>query len=107
MSVRDICEKFLPICNNLAKWLPHGIFKESVAITLFTTCDLATGDLAIECLGVRAIESLDVRVATIAERMMKRKKVATNRFSNVGSATPILLAVLHRMVFAFFSRSSE
>ena len=33
--------------------------KESVSITLSTKCDIA-----IECLGVRAIESLGVRVAT-------------------------------------------
>ena len=75
--------------------------KESVAITLFTTCDLA-----IECLGVRAIESLDVRVATMVLRMMKRKKVATSRFSNFDTSFLILLAMLHRMVFASFSRSS-
>ena len=78
------------MCKNLAKWLPHKICKESAAITLSTTCDLA-----IECLGVRAIEGLDVRVATIVVRMMKRKKVATRRFSNLGSATPVLFAMLH------------
>ena len=67
------------MCKNLAKWLPHRICKESAAITLSTTCDLA-----IECLGVRAIEGLDVRVATIVVRMMKRKKVATRRFFQFG-----------------------
>ena len=64
------------MCKNLAKWLPHRICNESVAITLSTTCDLAIeclGVLAIECLGVRAIESLGVRVATIVVRMMKRR----------------------------------
>ena len=75
--------------------------KESAAITLSTNCDLA-----IECLGVRAIESLDVRVATIVVKMMKRK-VATNRLCNLGSAIAGLLAMLHRMVFAVLSRSSE
>ena len=59
--------------------------KESVAITLSTNCDLA-----IECLGVR--------VTTIDVKMMKRK-FATSEFSNVDSSTPILLAMLHRMVF--------
>ena len=38
-------------------------------------------------------------------KMMKRKKVARNMFSNVGILG--LLAVLHRMVFAVLSRSSE
>ena len=47
-------------------------------------CGLAIGDIAIECFGVHAIESLDVRVhvATKFVKMMKRKKVAINRFSN-------------------------
>ena len=67
--------------------------KESAAITLSTNCDLA-------------IESLGVRVATIVLRMMKRK-VATRRISNFDSAIPGLLAKLHRMVFASFSRSPE
>ena len=70
----------------------------SVAIALSTNCDLA-----IECLGFRAI---DVRVATIVVKMIKRK-VATNRFSNFDSAIPGLPAMLHRMVFAALSRSSE
>ena len=86
--------------------------KESVAFTLATTCeitmgDLAISDLAIECLDVHAIECLDVRVATIVVKMMKRKKVARNTSSFFDSSIPILLAVLHRMVFASFSRSSE
>ena len=93
------------MCKNLAKWLPHRICKASVAITLSTTCDLAIGDLATECLGVRAIESLDVRVATIVVKMMKRT-FATSRLSNFNSSTPILFAMLHRMVFALFSSSS-
>ena len=88
------------MCKNLAKCLPHRICEESVAITLSTTCDLA-----IECL-VRAIESLGVRVVTNVVRMMKRK-VATSRFFNFGSAIPVLLAMLHRVVFALLSRSSE
>ena len=67
--------------KNLAKWLSHRFCKDSVAFTLFTTYDLpigdlAIGDLAIACLGVHAIESLDVRVATNYVKMMKRKKVA-------------------------------
>ena len=93
--------------KNLAKWLPHRICKESAATTLSTTCDLAIGDLAIECLGVRAIESPDVRVATIVVKMMKRKKIATSKFSNFDSSILILLEILHRMVFASFSRFSE
>ena len=68
-------------------------FKESAAITLSTNCDLA-----IECLGVR--------VATVVVKMMKRK-FATSEFSNFGCAIPGLLAMLHRMVCAVLSRSSE
>ena len=79
----------------------HSALKESVAITLSTICDLA-----IECFGIRAIKSLDVRVATIVVRMMK-KKVATSRFSNFGSAIPGLLAMLDQLVFAVLARSSE
>ena len=79
MSVPQICEK---------KYLA---LKESVAITL------STNDLAIECLGVR--------VATIV-KMMKRN-IATSGISNFGCAIPGLLAMLHRMVFAVLSRSSE
>ena len=75
--------------------------------SLFTTYDLATGDLAIVCLGVHAIESLDVRVATNFLKMMKMTKVARNKFSNFDSSIPILLATLYRMVFASISRSSE
>ena len=59
--------------KNLAKWLPHRSCKETVAFALSTTCDLATGDLAIGCLAVHAIESLDVRVATNFVKMIKRK----------------------------------
>ena len=72
MSVREICENHLRMCKNIAKWRPHRIFKESVAITLSTNCDLAIG-----CLGVC--------VATIVVKMMKRK-FASSRFSNFGSA---------------------
>ena len=86
MSVQEICEKI--ICGF-----------ERVCSRLSTNCDPA-----IECLGVRAIESLDVRVATILVRMMKRK-VATCRFSSLGSAFPGLLVMLHRMVFAVLFRS--
>ena len=90
MSVREICEQKNPrLCNNLAKWLTHKIRKESAAITFSTNCDLA-----IVCLGVRATESLHVRVATSVLRIMK-KKVATNGISNLGSATLVLLAMLH------------
>ena len=66
-------------------------------------------DLAIECFGVNAIESLDVRVhvATNFVTMMKRKKMARNRSSNVDLSILISLAILRRMVFALFSRSSE
>ena len=75
--------KFVKQIHECAKILQSGCHigfcKESVAITLSTNCDLA-----IECLGVRAIESLDSRVATIVLRMMKRK-VATSRFSNFDS----------------------
>ena len=70
----------------------------------FTTCDLSIGDLAIGdlatgCLGVRAIESLDVRVATNSVKMI-RKKFARHKWSNFDTSILILLAVLHRMVFA-------
>ena len=66
--------------------------------TLFTICDLAVcdfaiGDLAMGCLGVHAIESLDVRVATNLVKMMKRKKVARSKYSNLDSSILILLAV--------------
>ena len=99
--------KNLRMRKNLAKWLPHRSFKESVAFALFTTCDLASSDLAIGCLGVHAIESLDVCVATNIVKMMKRKKVERSKSSNFDSSVLVLLAVLHRMVFASFSRSSE
>ena len=97
--------------KNLAKWLPHGFCKESVAFTLSITCDLAIGDLAIGdlaigCLGVHAIESLDVRVATDFVKRM-RKKVARDKVPNLDLSILILLAVLLQMVFASFSRSSE
>ena len=84
-------------------WLPHRFWKKSAAFTLFfTICDLAIGDLAIECLGIHAIESLDVRVATNFVKMMKRKRFARNKVSNFGSTIPILLAVPRRKVFASF-----
>ena len=86
---------------------PHRFCKESVAFALFTTCDLAIGDLAIKCLGVHATESLGVRVATNFVKMIKRKQVARSKSSNLDLSIQILLAVLHRMVFASFSRSSE
>ena len=78
-----LLETNLRMRNNLATLLPHRFCKESVAVTLSTTCDLAIeflDDLAIECHGSRAIESPDVRVATIVVRVIKRK-FATNRFS--------------------------
>ena len=90
-----LLETNLRMRNNLAKLLPHRFCKESVAVTLSTTCH-----------GSRAIESPDVRVATIVVRVIKRK-FATRRFSNSFSAIPSLLAMLHRMIFAVLSRSSE
>ena len=54
---------------------------------------------------VHAIESLDVRVATNFVKMMRKN--ARNKSSNFDSSFLILLAMLHRMVFASFSRSSE
>ena len=75
--------------------------KESVVITVCTNCDPA-----IECLDVRAVENLGVRVATIVVKMVM-KKVATNKFSNFDSAIPRWLAMLHRMVLVVLSRSSE
>ena len=42
----------------------HIGFAKSVAFNFFTTCHVAIGDLVIECLGVHAIESFDVLVAT-------------------------------------------
>ena len=65
--------------KNLAKWLPLRFCKESAAFAVFTTCDLAICDLAIGSLGVHAIESLDVRVATNSVKMMKRNKVARKK----------------------------
>ena len=59
------------------------------------------------CLGVHAIESLDVRVATNFVKVMKMTKAARNKLSNFDSSILILLATLHRMVFASFSRSAE
>ena len=96
--------------KNLAKWLPHKFCNNSVTFTRSTTCGLAIeclaiGVLAIECLGVHAMESLDVRVATYFVKM--RKKVARNRFYSSDSSIVIMLAMLRRMVFASFSRSSE
>ena len=72
-----------------------------------TIGDLAIGDLANGCLGVDAIESLDVRVATNFVKMMRRKKIARNRSSNFDSSILILRAMLRRMVLASFSRSLE
>ena len=90
-------------CTTFANVCTGNLWKKrsSVAITLSTNCDLA-----IECLGVRAFESLDVHVATIVVKIMKRK-VATSRFSNIVSAIPGLLAMLHRMVFPVLSRSPD
>ena len=39
--------------------------------------------------------------------MMKRTKVARNKFSNFESSILIMFAMLHRMVLALFTRSSE
>ena len=93
--------------KNLAKWLPNRICKESVAITLSTTGDVAIGDRAI---GDLTIESLDVRVAIIVVKMMS-KMVATSGFSNVDSSILILVAILHRMVLclilSFFDKNKE
>ena len=44
--------------------------------------DLAIDDLAIGCLGVHAIEGVDVRVATNFVKIMRRKKIARNTSSN-------------------------
>ena len=88
----------------------HIGFAKSLQPSLFSPlvpCGLAIGDLALGCLGVRATESLDVRVATNFVKMMKRKRVARNKSSNFDTSIPILLAVLHRMVLASFCRSSE
>ena len=46
-------------------------------------------------------------VSTNFVKMMKRKKVARHECFNFDSSVLILLATLHRMVFALFSRSSE
>ena len=72
--------------------------KESVACTLSTTfdlaiADLASGDLDIECLGVHAIQCLDVCVASNFVKM-KKKKVARKKSSNLDSSIQILLAML-------------
>ena len=67
--------------------------KESVVVTLSTNVDLD-------------IERVGVRVATIVVKFMKRK-FATSGISSFACAIPSLLAMLHRMVFAVLSRSSE
>ena len=73
------CTTFANVCTrNLCK-KSYVALKESVAITRSTNCDLA-----IECLGVRAIECLDGRVATIVVRM-SRRKIARNKSSNFDS----------------------
>ena len=100
-SLPVACTTFAHVCTRKSCEKTNVALKESVDITLSTNCDLAN-----ECLGVRAIESLGVRVATIVVKMMKRE-VATSSFYNFGSAIPGLLAMLHRMAFAVLSRSSE
>ena len=71
------------------------------------TC-ASIGDLAVECLGVDDIESLDVhvRVATNFVKMMM-KKIARNKFCNFDSTNLFSLAFFRRMVFALFCHSSE
>ena len=63
--------------------------------------------LDISPLGVLAFTPLRVLLFVLPPifvKMMKRKKVARNKSSNVDS---LILPVLDRMVFASFSRSSE
>ena len=117
MSVCETVKK--PICritivdlsigNLVGPQMGNSQTVSSCRLNLQTTHDLAICDLAIECFGVNDIESLDVRVraATNFVTMMKRRKMARNRSSNVDSSIIISLAILRRIVFSFFSRSSE
>ena len=76
------------------------------AFTFCTTCDLA---LVVSPVGVLVFAPLRVLMFVLppnSVNLMKRKKAARNKFSNFESIL-ILIAMLHRVVFASFSRSSE
>ena len=81
----------------------------SCGVNLQTNHDLAIDDLAIECFGVHAIPSLDVRVhvATNFVKMTKGKKITRNESSKFGSSIPIPLAILRRKVFVLISYFPE
>ena len=81
----------------------------SCGLNLQTNHDLANGDIAVDCFGAHAIESLDVQVhvATNFSKMMKWKKIARNKSSNFDSTIQSSVAILRRMVFALLSHSSE
>ena len=70
------CQLFsLRILAECARILQRGCHRGRAKSTLITTCDLAVGDFAIECLGVHATENLDVRVATIFVKVMKGRRL--------------------------------
>ena len=62
------CTTFASVCTGNSVKKSYTALKMSVVITVSTTCDLA-----IEFLDVRGVENLDVRVATIVVKKMKRK----------------------------------
>ena len=116
MSVCETVKK--PICritivdlsigNLVGPQMGNSQTVSSCRLNLQTNHDLAICDLAIQCFGVDAIESLDVRVHAATNFVtMMRRKMARNRSSNVDSTILISLAILRRMVFAVFSLSSE
>ena len=71
------------------KMVATKVLQRVCSLPLFTTCDLAIGCLGVHDIawfGVHASESLDVHVATNFVKMMKRKKVARNKFSKFDSS---------------------
>ena len=107
-STPSVAYRGIAICckrNSLEK-SPNSPFCD-LSIGDLTIDDLAIGDHAVGCLGVfMPLKVLMFVFATNIVKMMKRKKVARNRSSNFDSSILILLAMLHRMVSALFSRSS-
>ena len=90
----------LSIGNLVGPWTGPSQSVSSCGLNLQTNHDLGIGDLAIcdlvvECVGVHAIQSLDVRVHVATNFVkMKRKKFARNKSSNFDSTFRISLAVL-------------
>ena len=99
IAVSETPWKHLRMRKNLAKWLPHRFCKESAAFTLSTTCDLAIGDLAIECLAAHATESLDVRVAS---NVVQKRRLSFDPFTRI----PIFFNFLKNQVLEVRNFSS-